>query len=87
MILIIETPQRADMVISHTIEEDVLTIAIDGISEAFDFTDFPEGRADEIIPDILPVNPIVSAEKQGDTVTVTLIRFYGVDEKEVYENA
>ena len=85
MIKIIETPQRADMKISHFVDGDVLNITIDGVTEEFDFTGLPEGRMTEIEPDELKINPIVGAEKIGDEITIRLIRFYGKDEKEVYE--
>ena len=85
MIRIIDSPQRSDIVISHTIEDEVLSVTVNGMTEEFDFTGLPEGQADEITPELLRVNPIVSAEKVGDEVTITLIRFYGEDEKEVFE--
>lgn len=86
MIRIIETPQRSDMNISYSVDGDILNVTVDGITEEFDFTGLPEGRAGEIISDVLQVNPIVSAEKIGDEITITLIRFYGEDEKGVFEN-
>ena len=85
MIKIIETPQRADSKISYTADADILSVTIDDITEEFDFTGLPEGRAEEITPEILTMNPIVSAEKIGDELTITMIRFYGEDEKEVFE--
>ena len=86
MIIIIETPQRSDYKLDYIIEGDTLTITTEGMTETFVFTDLPEGRAEEIIPENLPICPIISAEKIGYEVTITLIRFYGEDEKEVYEN-
>lgn len=85
MIKIIEMPQRADMKIGYVVDGDILNVTIDGVTEEFDFTGLPEGRMTEIEPDELKVNPIVGAEKIGDEITIKLIRFYGEDEKEVYE--
>lgn len=85
MIKIIETPQRADSKISYTVDDDILILTIDGITEEFDFTGLPEGTAGEITPELLTMNPIISAEKIGDEITITLIRFYGEEEKEVFE--
>jgi hypothetical protein len=85
MIKVIETPQRSDMKISYSIDGDVLNVTIDDVTEEFDFTGFPEGQAEEITPGLLRVSPIISAEKVGDEITITLIRFYGEDEKEVFE--
>lgn len=85
MIKIIEIPQRADMKINYVVDGDVLYVTIDDVTEEFDFTGLPEGRMTEIEPDDLKVNPIVEAEKIGDEITIKLIRFYGEDEKGVYE--
>ena len=85
MINLIYTPQRADFKIEYIINNDILTVKMDNVAETFDFTGVEEGIAEEIITEVLPINPIVSAEKIGDTVNITAIRFYGEDEKEVFE--
>ena len=85
MINLIETPQRADMKAEYIIDGDILTVTIGESTEVFDFTGLAEGIAEEIISEVLPVNPIVSAEKTGDTVNVTVIRFYSADEKSLFE--
>jgi len=86
MIRLIETPQRSDFEAAYKVESDTLIVNIGDKIETFDFTGLQEGYANSIIADILPINPIVSAEKTGDTVNITVIRFYGEDEKEVFEN-
>jgi len=86
MINLIYTPQRLDLKAEYTIMDDVLKIKIGDKIELFDFTGLEEGYADSITADILPLNPVVSAKKVGDTVNVTVIRFYGADEKELFEN-
>jgi len=85
MINLIETPQRADIKAEYIINNDVLTVKIGEIEEIFDFTGLEEGRAEEIIAEELPVNPVVTAEKTGNVVNVTVIRFYGEDEKHLFE--
>lgn len=80
------TPQRADFKIEYKTDEDKLIVKIDGETETFDFAGFEEGIATEIIPETLPVNPIISAEKAGDTVSITAIRFYTAEEKGEFEN-
>lgn len=85
MIKIIETPQRSDYKIEHTITGDILTVTLNGITEEFDFTGMPEGRAEEITVEHLKINPVLDAEKVGDEITITLLRFYGEDEKEEFE--
>lgn len=86
MINLTYSPQRADFKIGYITNSDILTIKINDVEEAFDFTNLEEGVAEEIIAEYLPVNPIVSAEKTGDTIDIKVIRFYGEDEKEVFEN-
>lgn len=86
MINLIYSPQRADIKAEYIINNDVLTVKINDKTEAFDFTGLDEGIAEEIVAEVLPINPIVKVEKIGDTVNVTVIRFYGADEKEVFEN-
>lgn len=85
MIRIRETPQRADIRMSYSIEGDVLRVMIDGVIEEFDFSGLPEGQAEAIEPINLNINPIVSAKKAGDIIDITLIRFYGEDEKPLFE--
>ena len=86
MINLTYTPQRADIKAEYIVNNDILVVKINDITETFDFTGLAEGMAEEIIAEVLPINPIVKAEKIGDTVNVTVIRFYGADEKEVFEN-
>lgn len=85
MIKIKESPQRADMKISYAISNDILTITLDGVSEVFDFTGMPEGKLDSVEVESLKLNPIISAEKIGEEITVEVLRFYGIDEKHIYE--
>lgn len=79
------TPQRADFKAEYVVDGDVLTITIGEVSEVFDFSGVAEGVSSEIIAEELPVNPVVSAKKEGGTITVKVIRFYGKDEKHLFE--
>lgn len=85
MINLIETPQRADIKSEYTVDGDVLTVTIGDTTETFDFTDFPDGQAVEIEVENLPVNPIVSIRKENGIIEVAVIRFYGLDEKHLFE--
>lgn len=85
IINLIETPQRADVKVDYIINNDVLTVKMNDIVETFDFTGLQEGRAEEIIAETLPINPIIGAEKIGDTVNIKVIRFYTFEEKELFE--
>lgn len=85
MINLIETPQRADLKAEYIVNNDILTVKMNNTLETFDFTGLEEGIAEEIIAEELPINPIISAEKIGDTVNIKVIRFYGQDEKHLFE--
>jgi len=85
MINLIEAPLRADTKAEYIINNDILSVKINEVSETFDFTGLAEGIAIEIIAEVLPINPIINAEKIGETVNVKVIRFYSVDEKELFE--
>ena len=85
MINLIEIPQRSDSKVNYTVNNDVLTVTVDNISETFDFTGLEEGIAEEIIAEELPINPVVSAEKIGETINIEVIRFYSTDEKHLFE--
>lgn len=86
MIKIIETPQfRSKSKISYEVKDDVLIVQMNGITEEFDFTGLPDGLAEGVYPEKLDINPIVSAEKIGDELTIVLIRFYDEIERGVFE--
>lgn len=85
MINLNHSPQRAEIKAEYTINNDILTVRIGNIEEIFDFTGLEEGIAGEIITEVLTINPIISVEKIGDAVNITVIRFYSEDEKEVFE--
>ena len=73
MINLIETPQRADFKAEYIVNNDILTVKINDVTETFDFTGLAEGVAEEIAVETLPINPIISAEKIGETVFQFLI--------------
>lgn len=85
MINLIYSPQRADFKTEYKIEDDKLIVTIGEVAEVFDFTGLSEGVAEEIIVEELPINPIVSVEKTGEEINITVIRFYGEDEKYLFE--
>lgn len=86
MINLIYTPQRADFKVEYIVKDDLLTVKIDTATEIFDFAELEEGIAEEIIAEELPINPIMSIEKTGDEINITVIRFYSAEEKELFEN-
>ena len=86
MIKIIETPQYSPFKYTYEIKDDVLTLTMNKESEVIDLTDLEDGKAESIELEVLPISPVVSIEKTGENIEVTLIRFYDDDEKEVFEN-
>lgn len=86
MIKITETPQYSSFKYTYEIEGDVLTLTMNKETEVLDLTELEDGKAESIELEVLPINPVVSIEKTGDTIEVTLIRFYDSDEKDVFEN-
>jgi hypothetical protein len=86
MIKIIETPQYSSFKYTYEIRDDVLTLTMNEETEILDLTDLPEGQAESIELEVLPINPVVTIEKTGEIIEVTLIRFYDSDEKELFEN-
>ncbi len=86
MIKLSYTPQRADMRAEYITNNDILTVKIGEVEETFDFTGLEKGIAEEIIADVLPINPIISAEKTHNIINIKVIRFYNSDEKELFEN-
>ncbi len=86
MIKIIETPQYATFKYTYEIEGDILTLTMNEETEVIDLTGLEDGKAESIELEVLPTNPVLSIEKTGEVIEVTLIRFYDSDEKELFEN-
>lgn len=86
MIKIIETPQYSPFKYEYEIKGDILTLTMNSQSEVLDLTELEEGQAESIELEVLTINPVVSIEKTGEVIEITLIRFYDDDEKELFEN-
>lgn len=86
MIQVFKIPQlNNNATITYGIEGDVLKVTINEIMEEFDFTGLPDGVAEGIEPEELPLNPLISAEKKDGIVSINLLWFYKEEEREVYE--
>lgn len=85
MINLTYTPQRADIKATYMVKGDFLTTTINDVEEIFDFTNIADGILEEIVIESLPVNPILTVERVDDNVNITVIRFYGEDEKNIFE--
>lgn len=60
----------------YSVDGDVLTVSYSDVEDVFDFTDVSDGEINFTdIETILPHNPIISAKKENDVLTVTVIDF------------
>lgn len=75
------SPQRSEERIEYIFEGERIIATFNGDSDTFDFSDFPDGYA-ENIETTLPVNPIVSAERIDGELHVELLNFIGEDATE-----
>lgn len=87
MIKIIESPVYEPMYsISHVVSGETLTAQINDVTDSIDFSQFPDGKATILdVETTLPTNPFINIEKVDGVTMVEMIRFYGDDEKEVFE--
>ena len=85
MVKILETPQFSSFKYTYEIKGDILTLTMNEETEVLDLTELPEGQAESIELEVLPINPVIAIQKTGEIIEVTLIRFYDSDEKEVFE--
>ena len=75
------SPQVNDEIIEYNFEDEKITAIYKGESDTFDFSNFPDGKA-ENIETSLPVNPIVSAERKNGELYVVLLNFINKDATE-----
>jgi|GEM_PF-2930589 hypothetical protein len=83
--MLIFSPQFSNIKSSYKLENQKLTISIDGIEEVFDFSVMPDGILEHVEVEILPINPILSAKKSNGILEIIVIKFYDDDEKMLYE--
>lgn len=70
------SPVRGDQPIDYDIGKDVVTATIGNVTDTFDFSSMPDGKA-EGIQSTLPINPVVSAERVEGMLSVELINYIG----------
>lgn len=75
------SPIRSDKKMEYEFQDEKVIAMIDGQSETFDFSDFPDGKA-ENIETSLPINPIISAERKEGILHVELVNFIAEDATE-----
>lgn len=77
---ILYSPQRSDGSIEYQFQSERITVTIGNITDTFDFSSFPNGKAEvEEIETTLPVNPIISAERVDGELRVVLRYYHGAN--------
>lgn len=67
--------------IKYEFENEKIKVTYNGITDIFDFSAMPDGKATDI-ETVLPFNPIISAERKKGVLYVKLIHFIGPDATE-----
>ena len=64
-------------------EGETVTATLNGVTDTFDFTGFPDGEMDSfLIETVLKYNPIISAKKVDGILSVELLNFISEDATE-----
>lgn len=69
---ILLSPIRTNDTISYSFEGEIITAALNGQVDVFDFSAMTDGTSIEIVTD-LPYSPIISAEKENGTLSIVLL--------------
>lgn len=69
----LHSPQVRFDEITYTFAGEVITCTINGQSDTFDFTGFPEGKLEEI-ETTLPEKPIIEAYREGGILHAVLLK-------------
>lgn len=70
-----------DQRIEYLFSGETITATINGQSDTYDFTSFPDGVATEFTS-TLPIVPIMSAKREDGVLWVTVLNFIGDDASE-----
>jgi hypothetical protein len=78
---ILYSPTRSDKFIGYSFAGEIITVDMEEGRDTFDFTNMPDGVAQEITT-ILPTNPIIRAERKDGVLSVELVKYIGPDADE-----
>lgn len=70
------SPQRSNEKLNTEINQEVITVKLDNQTDVFDFSSLPDGEARNI-DTVLPINPIISANRKNGELSVVLLNFVG----------
>jgi hypothetical protein len=76
------SPIRMDGSIVYSFENDKITATFNGQTDVFDFSAFPDGKAESITTTILKYSPITSAERVNGELSVIVLNVIGEDATE-----
>lgn len=79
---ILYSPQRNDIKINYSFEGEKIIVEYNGQTDTFDFSTMPDGKMEthdefgkSAITTVLPVIPIISAERVEGQLSVVLLNF------------
>jgi hypothetical protein len=76
---ILFSPQlNPNVKLQYKFSGEVITVTYGSMIDSFDFSDMPVGILDGV-ETILPVNPIIQAERKDDGLYVTLLNYIDED--------
>lgn len=78
---ILYSPVRSDKFIGYSFTGEIITCDMEEGRDTFDFTNMPDGIAENITT-ILPFSPILRAERKDGILSVELIKYIGPDATE-----
>ena len=70
------SPCRSDDSLVYTFDGEKVIVNYNGQEDIFDFTEMPDGMA-ENIKTTLPLNPIISAKREEGILYLELLYFHG----------
>jgi hypothetical protein len=70
------SPCRSDNKLTYTFDGEKVIVNYNGQEDIFDFTEMPDGVA-ENIETTLPLNPIISAKREEGILYLELLYFHG----------
>jgi hypothetical protein len=83
IVKILYSPQRNDSKINYKFDGEKIVVTICNTTDTFDFSTMKDGKAVvEKIETVLPINPIISAERKDGILSVILLNYIGADATE-----
>lgn len=68
--------------VSYMFNREIVTVTINDEAEQFDFSNLPDGKAENMESDIFEFCPVLSAERKDGVLYLELLNFIGFDATE-----